>query len=387
MTQDERQQFGVPSDGGGKDFGVFLPVANGGWILSDTTPPLHGSYAQNRAITLQAEALGLDFAMSMAKFRGYGGRTQHWDTSLDSLVLMSALAAQTRRIQLWTTFHTLLHNPAVAAKMMATLDQVSDGRAGINVVPGAYRDEFAQMGAWPETIGHDARYDLATEWVTAVRSLWGRDAVDFKGQYVTLNDCRSSPRPSRRPFIVAAGMSERGMRFSVEQTDALFIGGRDLAETVAISARARALARAAGRRLRLYAMLTLVIDDSDAAATARLSRFQAGFDREAFAGLMRSYGVLDAETGQENALTDRARSGFMTPVAAGHPQTVTRRIIEMIEAAQLDGIMLVFADYQDGLARFASSVLPALRSRWGGAPALDRTGDAMESLSYRNGVA
>ncbi|MDT8872906.1 LLM class flavin-dependent oxidoreductase [Komagataeibacter rhaeticus] len=68
--------------------------------------------------------------------------TQHWNTSLDSLVLMSALAAQTSRVKVWTTFHTMLQNPAVAAKMIATLDQVSHGRAGLNVVPGSYKGEF-----------------------------------------------------------------------------------------------------------------------------------------------------------------------------------------------------------------------------------------------------
>ena len=141
--------FGLPSDRGGKDLGIFMPVANGGWILSSTTPTIDGSYEHNRRIALLAEEIGLDFIMSMAKFRGYGGATDHWRTSLDSLVLMSALAAQTNRVRVWTTFHTLLQNPAVAAKMIATLDQVSHGRVGLNVVPGAFKGEFSQMGAWP----------------------------------------------------------------------------------------------------------------------------------------------------------------------------------------------------------------------------------------------
>ena len=129
-----------------------------GWILSSTTPLLDGSYDYNRAAALLAEQIGLDFVMSMAKFRGCGGTTRHRESSLDSVVLMAALAAQTERVKVWTTFHTLLPNPAVAAKMVATPDQVSHGRAVLHVVPGAHRGEFEQKGAWPGSVDHDGRY-------------------------------------------------------------------------------------------------------------------------------------------------------------------------------------------------------------------------------------
>ncbi len=358
--------FGLPSDHGGKDLGLFMPIANGGWILSSTTPMIDGCYEYNRRAAMLAEEIGLDFIMSMAKFRGYGGVTEHWRCSLDSLVLMSALAAQTTRVKVWTTFHTLLQNPAVAAKMIATLDQVSHGRAGLNVVPGAYRGEFEQMGAWPCDLSHDQRYELATEWVQAVKRLWSEPSVTQHGCYFTLDDCQSDPKPVQqpRPFLVAAGMSERGMRFTIEETDAIFIGGRDDRELRAISLRAKEMARAAGRVLRTYTMLILVIEDTDAQADATLLRFHEGFDEEAFRGMMRSYGMIDAEIGRENAFTARARSGIMAPHVAGSPATITRRMIELLEAAELDGMMLVFPDYEAGLRRFGASILPALRAHF-----------------------
>ncbi len=362
--------FGLPSDRGGKDLGIFMPVANGGWILSSTTPTIDGSYEHNRRIALLAEEIGLDFIMSMAKFRGYGGATDHWRTSLDSLVLMSALAAQTNRIKIWTTFHALLHNPAVAAKMIATLDQVSHGRVGLNVVPGAFRGEFEQMGAWPADISHDERYELATEWIRAVKRLWTEPSVTQKGRYFTLQDCHSDPKPLQRPrpFIVAAGMSERGLRFTVEETDAIFIGGRDDAELRQVSLRAKQMAHAAGRSLRTYAMLILVAENSDAEAEATLRRFRDGFDEAAFRGMLRSYGMIDAELGAENAFTARARSAIMAPHAAGSPDSIMRRMADLLEHAALDGMMLIFPDYEDGLRRFAGTLLPALRARFAARP-------------------
>ncbi len=365
MSAHASESFGLPSDRGGKDLGIFLPIANGGWILSSTTPLLDGSYDYNRAAALLAEEIGLDFVMSMAKFRGYGGTTRHWESSLDSVVLMAALAAQTERVKVWTTFHTLLQNPAVAAKMIATLDQVSHGRAGLNVVPGAYRGEFEQMGAWPGSVDHDGRYDLATEWLHAVKRLWAEPSVTEHGTYFNLEDCQSLPKPmQRRPFIVAAGMSERGMRFTIEEADAIFVGGRDDAELRATSLRAKAMAAEAGRRLRTYSMLILIIEDTDLAAETTVSRFREGFDAEAFRNLMRSYGMIDAELGVENAFTANARSAILAPYAAGSPPSVAERMAELMETAALDGLMLIFPEYLGGLRRFGADILPALRQHF-----------------------
>ena len=64
-----RPSFGLPSDRGGKDLGVFLPMANGGWLLSTNSPIREASYDYNLDIAKLAEEIGLDFIMSMAKWR------------------------------------------------------------------------------------------------------------------------------------------------------------------------------------------------------------------------------------------------------------------------------------------------------------------------------
>ncbi|HWF64799.1 MAG TPA: LLM class flavin-dependent oxidoreductase, partial [Rhizomicrobium sp.] len=213
------------------EFGVFLPVANGGWIVSRNTPLLDGGWAQNRDAALIAEEEGLDFVMSMGKWRGFGGATDHWGSSLESVTMMAGIAALTKRIKVWATMHAILHNPVVAAKMIATLDRISGGRAGLNIVAGAYRGEFEQMGAWDENVDHDSRYDLTEEWTTIVKRLWAEPRVDFAGKYFTFKDCVSEPKPQHMPFLICAGMSARGFDFSVREADGCFIGGRDEAET------------------------------------------------------------------------------------------------------------------------------------------------------------
>ena len=183
------------------EFGVFLPVANGGWIISSATPPLDGLWKQNLAAAQTADRIGLDFVMSMAKWRGFGGETNHWGVQMESLTLMAGLAMATERVKLWATIHPMLQNPAVAAKMITTLDHISGGRAGLNIVSGAYKGEFDQMGAWDETLSHDDRYDLTEEWTHLVKRLWSEDGVNHAGRFFTLKDCQSEPKPLSKPWL------------------------------------------------------------------------------------------------------------------------------------------------------------------------------------------
>ena len=185
-----------------KEYGVFLPVANGGWIVSQATPLLDGGWSQNRYAAIVAEQAGFDFVMAMGKWRGFGGATGHWGTSLEAVTMMAGIAAVTSRIQVWATLHPILFNPVVAAKMIATLDQISGGRAGLNIVAGAYRGEFAQMGAWNDALSHDDRYDLADEWTQILTRLWSEPRVDFQGRYFNLTDCVCDPKPLQRPRLL-----------------------------------------------------------------------------------------------------------------------------------------------------------------------------------------
>jgi pyrimidine oxygenase len=356
--------FGLPSDHGGKDLGIFMPMANGGWILSTNAPPLDGSWEYNRKVALLAEETGFDFIMSMAKWRGYGGVTQHWRYALDSQILMAALAAVTRRVKVLATVHTLLQNPAVTAKMVATLDQISGGRSGLNVVTGSYKGEFEQMHAWREGVNHDDRYDLADEWIQIIKRLWTEQSVTFNGKYFTMDDCQSDPKPGRKPFLVCAGTSGRGMRFTADQMDAMFVGGKDDQEVAGISRKVKAMAAESGRYIRTYSMLTLVIGASDAEAQAQADYFRAGFDEEACKGMMRAYGFLDAEIGKENSFVQNARSSFMSARIIGSAETVTRRLIEMMELCHLDGMMLIFPDYLKSMPIFAREIMPQIRARF-----------------------
>ena len=343
-----------------KDFGIFMPMANGGWIISKTAPVLDGLYPQNRAAAVLADEIGLDFIMAMGKFRGFGGETNHWGVTLESVTMMAALAEATKNVRIWATIHPLLQNPAVAAKLIATLDHISGGRAGLNIVAGAYKGEFEQMGAWDDTLDHDGRYRLTEEWTTIVKRLWAEPSVDFAGKFFTMKDCKSDPKPlsKPRPDIICAGMSERGFQFSVREADAVFIGGRTPEERRDASLRAKAAAERMGTTIRTYAMCTVVHGDTDAEAEALARRYDEGADLDAVVNMMTSWGMGGGDL-RSKALSQGA---FMTQTAIGSPATCGEKIQAFVDDAQLDGLMLIFPDYVSGLTMFGSEILGGLRA-------------------------
>ena len=93
--------------------GVFVPIGNNGWLISTHAPQYMPTFELNKAIVQKAEHYHFDFALSMIKLRGFGGKTEFWDHNLESFTLMAGLAAVTSRIQIYATAATLTLPPAI----------------------------------------------------------------------------------------------------------------------------------------------------------------------------------------------------------------------------------------------------------------------------------
>jgi len=121
------------------DIGVFIPIGNNGWLISTTSPQYMPTFALNREIVQKAERYGLDFALSMIKLRGFGGKSGFWDHNLESFTLMAGLAAVTTRIKLYASVAVLTIPPAIVARMASTIDSISGGRFGSTSSRGGRR--------------------------------------------------------------------------------------------------------------------------------------------------------------------------------------------------------------------------------------------------------
>jgi pyrimidine oxygenase len=346
------------------ELGVFIPIANNGWIVSKNAPQYMATFDLNRRICVLAEQIGFDFVFSMSKWRGYGGETRFWDYSLESMTLMAGLAAVTQRVKIYASVQPLMFSPAVTAKFGATIDDISGGRFGVNVVTGAYPEEASQMGLLPPNY-NAYRYDYAEEWVELVKRLWTEDSVTHHGKYFHLEDCKSDPKPLQKPHpdIVCAGISEEGMRFTSRQGTHSFLGGRNLEEVVVLSQRMKAMAREVKRQVKTYTVFTMICGESDAQARDLLDYYHAGADKEALDNIISSFqyrpsGELVKEVARQFVF-------YGCQPLAGGPNTIASTLDQLARNGELDGIMFCFPDFIEGLNSFHQHVMPLLETKYG----------------------
>ena len=346
------------------ELGVFLPIGNNGFFISKTAPQYAPSFAMNKEIAVLAERLGFDYVFSMSKWRGFGGATRFWDFTLESLTLMTGLAAVTSRIGIIATIQPVLFPPAVAAKMAATIDDLSDGRLGLNIVTGAFLDEYEQMGVLPPDYAPN-RYRYADEWVRVVKRLWSEEAVTFDGEWFHLKDCRSLPHPRQKPhpFIVCAGTSDEGFRFTAKEGDYSFIGGLTVEATKQQSQRVKAIAAEYGRTVKTATTILAVLDETDAGAERLWKRYQDGADTEALAAIARLLGRDSRQSAHDKIEKTRTFISFAGRPIPGSPATLAAVMEELVIDGGIDSIQLLFPDYVAGLETFAAEVMPLLRRR------------------------
>jgi pyrimidine oxygenase len=351
------------------DLGVFIPIGNNGWLISTTSPQYRPSFALNRAVVQKAEACGFEFALSMIKLRGFGGPSEFWDHNLESFTLMAALATVTTKIRLYASVALLTLPPALVARMAATIDDISGGRFGVNIVSGWQKAEYEQMGLWPGEAHFGRRYDYSSEYVQVMRELWDTGRSDFKGDYFTMDDCRLSPRPSWPVGVVAAGQSPRGMRFAAEHADYNFILGVGVNTPAAYApsnARLMEAAAATGRDVGSYVLFMVIADETEAAAQAKWQLYRDGTDVDALAW-MAGQGAAD-KTADENATARRINLpegavNFNMGTLVGDYAQVAAMLDEAASVPGTKGIMLVFDDFLLGLDAFGQHIQPLMACR------------------------
>ena len=351
------------------DLGVFIPIANNGWLISTTSPQYGPSFDLNREVVQRAEGYGFEFALSMVKLRGFGGESEFWDHCLESFTLMAGLAAVTRRIRLFASTAVLTLPPAIVARMTATIDSIAPGRFGVNIVSGWQEAEYSQMGLWPGKAHFERRYAYCGEYVQVMRDLWGAGRSDLQGEFFRMEDCRLSPRPATMPAVVSAGQSSAGMAFAAEHADYNFCMGEGVNEPTKLApsvARLVAAAERTGRAVGAIALFMVIADDTDAAAEAKWERYKAGRDLEALRWLGVQAGGderADAQSTARHMANPVSAVNFNMGTLVGAPATVARMLDEVATVPGVSGVMLTFDDFIEGMDRFGQRIQPLMRCR------------------------
>lgn len=317
-----------------------------------------------------ADRAGFEAIVAYARWKGYiPGRPDHASgIVLDPFTWAAGIAQATRYSAVFATSHAPTIHPITCAKQCATIDIISGGRFGLNVVGGWNKHELEMFGAPLKE--HDARYDHLEEWLTVLEKMWAEhEEFDFKGEFYEVRRGASMPKPVQqpRPPIMNAGGSDRGMRFACEHADMCFVILRSEDPEVCRKQidEYKRTAREFGRDVQVWTYCPVVQRETQAEAEAYLKHYAVEReDSESVdawtAGLGAQTRIIAPDKLREFRMRFAAGAGGNILVGTA---TAIADQLQALSEAGLDGVLCTWVDFVDGLERFTRDVLPELERR------------------------
>ncbi len=348
---------------------IFGLNVSHGCTISSAPGGLEVEWPETLRLARLAEQIGIEALIPVCRWKGFGGLSDFNARTFETYTWAAGLAQATSTIKIFATTAVPSIHPVLAAKQSVTIDHISCGRFGMNVVAGWNAPEVAMFGV--AQLPHEARYRYADEWMTLIKRLWQESSpFDFDGEFFRAPDCRAEPKPlqSPRPPIMSAGVSPAGRHFAAKHADMNFILAPDLVharETV------RDVHRIAaddyGRTVEVW---------GNAAIFCRATRAEAAaYYHEVIhthGDLVAASNLLDTFTRESGSQIDdpALREKYLRNMMAGYsgfpvigtPLEVADFLSEMADCG-LAGATLSWPDYGEGLARYAAEIEPIMIAR------------------------
>ncbi|MET1043283.1 MAG: NtaA/DmoA family FMN-dependent monooxygenase [Microbacteriaceae bacterium] len=338
---------------------------------------------------------------------------------MDPMPLVPLLAAATSKLGIVATAATTFYPPFLAARLLSTLDHLTNGRVGVNLVT-ASPHAAAQNYGYEKHFEHDLRYRMADEWVQAVKALWDTwepgaltldeesgvfadytkvHRADFEGEfYKTRGPLNTVPSPQGHPVICQAGGSPAGKDFGAKNADTLIASARGVDKMKAyrddVSERMIGFGRDP-RDAKVLFLVEPVLGDTNEEAQAKKDRMDAAFlarPEAALSGLSYISGLdfstfdLDAPlpdlTGRHNGhqsvvenfvraaegKTLREALGATRDVSSsvtlvGTPDSVAAQMGEVMDEVGGDGFLIALPVTRKNITEVCDGLAPALRRR------------------------
>jgi alkanesulfonate monooxygenase SsuD/methylene tetrahydromethanopterin reductase-like flavin-dependent oxidoreductase (luciferase family) len=238
--------------------GVFSANCDGGLTVSTVPERWPAEWDEVVELAQISDRAGLEFILPVAKWKGYQGQANVYGRSFETLTHGAAIGALTRRIAIFSTVHVPIVTPAFAAKAIATIDHITHGRAGLNIVCGWNQDEFDLHGV---RIDPERRYDYGLEWFQIwSRLLEGGPEFDWDGEFFKLRRLETSPVGVQRPWpvVMSAGYSPKGRSFAAQAADVLFTTMTELDQAPGLIASIQEGSAGYSRTIDIYTMSHVV---------------------------------------------------------------------------------------------------------------------------------
>jgi len=345
--------------------GVFGTNCSGACAITMAETTFEPTFDHNVKIARQLEAAGWECMVPIARWRGFGGPTNFNGTNMDTFTWAAALSAVTTNLQFFSTTHVPTLHPIVAAKMATTIDHISKGRFGLNLVTGWFTPEMEMFGR--PMMEHDTRYDYADEWMSIISALWQRNGVNFDGNFLKVNDAFSEPKPynkAGRPVLICAGASGKGLDFTAKHTDFSFGFMQDMEIGAAWVKKAKDLAfKEYKKKLGTFTACPVVVRETEKEAWDYYDYYvkQKG-DWEACENIAT---VLQVQSQNHSAemyqkFKERFIAGWGGYPLVGNPEQVADGLVKL-KKTDVDGVLLTMVDYNEELPFFNERVMPLLK--------------------------
>ncbi|MFF7709189.1 NtaA/DmoA family FMN-dependent monooxygenase [Pseudomonas sp. NPDC007930] len=399
-----------------------ISIHTGAWRYPGAWPDANFNFGRIRALAQTLEAAKFDaFFMAdhlaLLNMPREALKRSHTATSFEPFTLLSALSQATSRIGLVATASTSFDEPFHVARRFASLDHLSEGRAGWNIVTTANPDAALNFGL-DQHLDHSQRYARAREFYEVVTGLWDswaddafvRDAgsgvffdperlhtLAHQGEYLSVRGPLHIARPPQGwPVIVQAGASEPGRQLAAETAEVVFAAAASLEEGQRFYADVKGRMPAVGRdpeQLKILPGAFVVVGDTLAQARAIRAELDSLVHYDSAIGSLSIALGVDAsrfdpdgylpeiaETNQSKssqarvlALAEREGltvrqlaqrlGGYAGLAFVGTAQSIADEMQQWLEARGCDGFNVMFPWLPGGLQAFTAQVVPELQRR------------------------
>ncbi|WP_205206834.1 LLM class flavin-dependent oxidoreductase [Asaia sp. As-1742] len=383
------------------------------------------SYWTELAKTLERGLFdGLFIADVLGIYDVYGGNSQAALRNAsqvpvnDPSLIIAAMAAVTTHLGFGLTATLSFEHPYPFARKMSTLDHLTQGRIGWNIVTG-YLDSAARGNGQSQQQNHDTRYDIADDYLAVVKKLWNEswddDAVindrvngiytdpdkvrriKYDGPYFSVDAIHlCEPSPQLVPVLYQAGTSAKGRGFAGKHAECVFLAGPTSTIVRSSATAIRDAVAAQGRNrdsVKIFSLVTVITAASDAEAIEKYEEYRryvslegaltlmsgwtgidfSSYDPEEPVRHIRSnaiHSAIDALTISDpdriwmvRELAEHSAIGGMGVTFVGGPQTISDQLEDWIEETGVDGFNLAYAITPGSFEDFITYVIPELQHR------------------------
>ena len=342
--------------------GVFSANADGGLAITDVPERWRARWDDNLTAAGIADRAGLEFLLPIARWRGFGGKNRVREWSFETFTWAAGLAGATKRIGLFMTVHVPIVHPLYAAKALASVDHISGGRAGLNIVCGWNPQEFAMFGV---SLGEKG-YVQAAEWISVIeRAYNSNEPFDFDGEYYRLKGVVSRPASLQapRPVVMNAAFGGPGRDFAAKHCDFLFTPFSDIEKAHEHVDDLKARARSHGRDIGVYTLFHVVCRETQKEAEDYYTRY-AVTQADHAAVDQHMAGKKEFSNSHGPADYDRYRKRFAGGAGSyplvGTPEKIVADLLKIADQGYA-GAALSFVNYTYELPFFCDRVLPLMK--------------------------